>query len=371
MKEYVREERLCGVRVRLDYEDEGDTTQNTALQGNPTNTVTLVIPPSTTKAQALLANITPFASLPPQSSTSVPMGATTYPFATSFPFIMDHTFPSMPNPLPTFPPFSVSMPQPPFYTSGPKASTTIHTHVDPFHDLSQQYVPKMKMSFRLKNDGATYQRLMDMAFKNQVGRNIEVYVDDLVVKSNDKKTMLEDIEETFSTLKQINMTLNPAKCSIGSEEGKFLGHLVCMKDIRANPEKVRAIIEMLSPKTMKEVQRLNGKIASLHRFLSKSAKKSLPFFKVLKACNAKTCFQWTEEAEIAFNERKEYIANLPTLVVPKAGEKLTMFILKRLRLTAFQCRESPLKDIYRWESSMSPPPLYNITNFRRVRVWFV
>ncbi|KAD3066938.1 hypothetical protein E3N88_34818 [Mikania micrantha] len=113
----------------------GDTPQNTALQGISTNSVTLVIPPSTTEAQALLENITSFSSLPPQNSTSIPMGATTYPFATSFPFIVDHTFPSIPNPLPTFPPFSVSMPQPPFYTSGPRASTTIHTHVDPFYDL--------------------------------------------------------------------------------------------------------------------------------------------------------------------------------------------------------------------------------------------
>ncbi|KAD4585999.1 hypothetical protein E3N88_23600 [Mikania micrantha] len=138
--------------------------------------------------------------------------------------------------------------------------------------------------------------------------------------------MLEDIEETFFTLKQINMKLNPAKCSFGLEEGKFLGHLVCIKDIKANPEKVQAIMEMISPKTVKEVQRLNGKIASLHRFLSKSAEKSLPFFKVLKTCNAKTGFQWTEEAEKAFHEMKAYITSLPTLVVSKAGQELVMYI---------------------------------------------
>ncbi|KAD4585423.1 hypothetical protein E3N88_23024 [Mikania micrantha] len=105
-----------------------------------------------------------------------------------------------------------------------------------FH-TSQELFCFKKMPFGLKNAGATYQRLMDRAFKNQVGRNIEVYVDDLVFKSNDEKTMMEDVEETFLTLKQINMKLNPAKCSFVLEEGKFLGHLVCMKDIREKPEK--------------------------------------------------------------------------------------------------------------------------------------
>nr|GEY26283.1 reverse transcriptase domain-containing protein [Tanacetum cinerariifolium] len=80
-----------------------------------------------------------------------------------------------------------------------------------------------KMPFGLKNAGATYQRLMDKAFENQMGRNIEVYVDDLVVKSHTEAEMVRDIEETFQTLRKINMKLNPKKCSFGLAEAVFLG----------------------------------------------------------------------------------------------------------------------------------------------------
>nr|GFC78356.1 reverse transcriptase domain-containing protein [Tanacetum cinerariifolium] len=78
-----------------------------------------------------------------------------------------------------------------------------------------------KMPFGLKNAGATYQRLMDKAFESQMGRNIEVYVDDLVVKSHTEAEMMRDIEETFQTLRKINMKLNPKKCSFGLAEGVF------------------------------------------------------------------------------------------------------------------------------------------------------
>nr|GEY76257.1 reverse transcriptase domain-containing protein [Tanacetum cinerariifolium] len=80
-----------------------------------------------------------------------------------------------------------------------------------------------KMPFGLKNAGATYQRLMDKAFEGQMGRNIEVYVDDLVVKSHTEAEIVRDIEETFRTLRKVNMKLNPQKCSFGLAEGVFLG----------------------------------------------------------------------------------------------------------------------------------------------------
>jgi hypothetical protein len=79
------------------------------------------------------------------------------------------------------------------------------------------------MPIGLKNAGVTYQRLMDAAFKEQIGKNLEVYVDDLVVKSNHENKMLADITETFTTLRKYNVKLNPSKCAFGMEEGKFLG----------------------------------------------------------------------------------------------------------------------------------------------------
>ncbi|GKD92787.1 reverse transcriptase domain-containing protein, partial [Tanacetum coccineum] len=80
-----------------------------------------------------------------------------------------------------------------------------------------------KMPFGLKNVGATYQRLVDKAFQKQFGRNLEVYVDDLVFKSHMENEIIRDIEETFKTLREINMKLNPKKCTFGVKEGMFLG----------------------------------------------------------------------------------------------------------------------------------------------------
>lgn len=99
----------------------------------------------------------------------------------------------------------------------------------------------VKMPFRLKNAGPTYQRLVDSAFRSQIGRNLEAYVDDMVIKSRTEKDLLADIAETFDNLRRINMKLNPKKCSFGVEEGKFLGYMVTSEGIRANPKKTRAL----------------------------------------------------------------------------------------------------------------------------------
>nr|GEZ67228.1 reverse transcriptase domain-containing protein [Tanacetum cinerariifolium] len=116
---------------------------------------------------------------------------------------------------------------------------------------------------------ATYQRLVDSAFKGKVGHNLEVYVDDLVIKSHTKDELVRDIKETFRTLRKINMKLNPKKCTFGAIEGMFLGYLIESDGIKPCPEKTKAVIQLPSPRTMNEVQSLNGKLAGLNRFLSK------------------------------------------------------------------------------------------------------
>ncbi|GKC15425.1 reverse transcriptase domain-containing protein, partial [Tanacetum coccineum] len=139
-----------------------------------------------------------------------------------------------------------------------------------FH-TSQGVYCYTKMPFGLKNAGATYQRLVDNAFEGQVGRNLEVYVDDLVIKSHTEDELVRDIVETFRALRQINMKLNPKKCTFGATEGMFLGYLIGTDGIKPCPDKTKAVIQLPSPRTMKEVQSLNGKLAGLNRFLSKSA----------------------------------------------------------------------------------------------------
>ncbi|XP_022041597.1 uncharacterized protein LOC110944195 [Helianthus annuus] len=183
-----------------------------------------------------------------------------------------------------------------------------------------------KMPFGLKNAGATYQRLMDKTFAGDIGKHIEVYIDDLVVKSPEEDQMLKDIEKTFNSLRSVNMKLNPAKCSFSMEEGKFLGFIVTNGGFKVNPEKVQAIERMPSPKTIKEMQRLAGRLAALNRFLSNHAAKSYPFISTLRNCVKKQECRWTPEAESAFQQMKECLIELPTLTAPFKKEPLILYL---------------------------------------------
>ncbi|GJX59444.1 reverse transcriptase domain-containing protein [Tanacetum coccineum] len=182
------------------------------------------------------------------------------------------------------------------------------------------------MPFGLKNARATYQRLVDKAFQKQISRNLEVYVDDLVIKSRTKQEVIKDLEKTFKTLREINIKLNPIKCAFGMREGTFLGYKVNADGLRVCPDKVEAVLNLPSPKCLKDVQRLNGKLASLNRFLSKLAEKSLPIFKTLKTCTKKSDVQWTTEAEMAFKKMKKLIAELPMLTAPKEKEEPIIYL---------------------------------------------
>ena len=100
------------------------------------------------------------------------------------------------------------------------------------------------MPFGLNNARATYQRLVNHMFRPQIKRNMEVYVDDMLVKSQDEKGHLDNLQETFDTLRQYHMKLNPSKCAFGVSSGKFLGFMVSHRGIEANPDKIQAILDM-------------------------------------------------------------------------------------------------------------------------------
>ncbi|GJV37181.1 reverse transcriptase domain-containing protein [Tanacetum coccineum] len=134
------------------------------------------------------------------------------------------------------------------------------------------------------------------------------------------------MEEAFQTLIEINMKLNPKKCTFGIEEGMFLGYKVSTRGLKVCSDKVDAILGLPSPKCLKDVQKLNGKLASLNRFLAKSAEKSLSFFKTLKKCTRKSDFYWTTEAKEAFKKMKQLIAELPMLVAPMEKEELIVYL---------------------------------------------
>ena len=177
------------------------------------------------------------------------------------------------------------------------------------------------MPFGLKNAGITYQRLMNKMFTHQLGRNIQVYVDDMLVKSVCENDHLNDLQETFNTLRSYNMKLNPSKCVFGVTAGKFLGFMVSQRGIEVNPEKVLAILELEPPRTVKAVQSLNGKVATLNRFVSKAMDKCLPFFRVLKKS-----FEWMDECQKAFEDLKKYLSSPPLLSPSMPREELYLYI---------------------------------------------
>ncbi|GKV15178.1 hypothetical protein SLEP1_g25980 [Rubroshorea leprosula] len=153
-----------------------------------------------------------------------------------------------------------------------------------------------------------------------------------VVKSLKAEDHLTDLEETFNNLRKNRMRLNPAKCIFGVESGKFLGFMVSRRGIEVNPKKIRAIVEMEPPKSVKDIQRLTGRVAALHRFISKSADKCLPFFKIMRLATQKDesgkqkKFEWTQECQVAFDELKSYLSLPPLLTKAKDGEILYLYL---------------------------------------------
>nr|GFB34946.1 reverse transcriptase domain-containing protein [Tanacetum cinerariifolium] len=143
--------------------------------------------------------------------------------------------------------------------------------------ISQGIFCYTKMPFGLKNTEASYQHLVNKAFRKQIGRNLKVYMDDLVIKIRTEDKIVRYIEETFKILKEISMKLNPKKCTFGVEERMFLGYKVNTMGLKVCPDK-------------------------------------------------KSDFQWTVEAEEAFKKIKQLIAELPMLAVPMEKEELIVYL---------------------------------------------
>jgi hypothetical protein len=179
------------------------------------------------------------------------------------------------------------------------------------------------MPFGLKNAGATFQRLMRKAMEAPMGRNAEAYIDDIIVKTHEGHTFIEDLEETFANLRKVNIKLNPTKCAFGVPLGKLLGFLVSHRGIEVNPDKVKAIEEMRPPHSLKEMQHLVTCMAALGCFIARSGEKALPFFKIMKRTGK---FQWTTKANKAFAELKRYLTSPPIMVAPTFHEPLLLYI---------------------------------------------
>jgi hypothetical protein len=179
------------------------------------------------------------------------------------------------------------------------------------------------MPFGLRNAGVTYQRCMNHVFGEHIGRSVEAYVDDIVVKTKRASDLLSDLETTFKCLRAKGVKLNPEKCVFGVPRGMLLGFIVSERGIEANPEKIVAITNMGPIKDLKGVQRVMGCLAALSRFISRLGEKGLPLYRLLRKAE---CFTWTLEAEEALGNLKVLLTNTPILVPPAAGEALLIYV---------------------------------------------
>uniref|UniRef100_A0A2N9HH77 Uncharacterized protein n=1 Tax=Fagus sylvatica TaxID=28930 RepID=A0A2N9HH77_FAGSY len=179
------------------------------------------------------------------------------------------------------------------------------------------------MPFGLKNAGATYQRMVTKMFKDQIGRTMEIYIDDMVVKSRLSQNHLKDLTETFRVLRLHKLRLNASKCVFGVGSGKFLGFMVSHRGIEVNPDQIKVIQELKAPRTHKEVQRLTGMTAALSRFISRSADRCQPFFQLLKKS---TTFKWDDKCVSAFEDLKRYLSSSLLLSNPTPGEPLFLYL---------------------------------------------
>ena len=142
---------------------------------------------------------------------------------------------------------------------------------------------------------------------------MEVYIDDMLVKSIKVELHITHLAETFQVLRSYNMKLNLAKCAFGVSAGKFLGFIVNNRGIQANLDKIKVVLNMLPPSNVKDIQRLTGRIAALSRFISRAGDKCQPF-------------QWDAHCQDAFTTLKTYLSSPPILVSPSEGEFLTLYL---------------------------------------------
>jgi hypothetical protein len=179
------------------------------------------------------------------------------------------------------------------------------------------------MTFVLKNAGATYQKAILKCLASRIGKNVEAYVDDVVVKTTEDDQLIADLTETFVNLREFQWKLNLTKCVFGVPSGLLLGFMVGHRGIEANPAKVDAIRKMAKPSNKKDVMKLTGMMAALGHFISKLGEKGLPFFKLLKKADK---FVWDDEAQKVFKALKESLTPLPIMTPPIPKETVLLYI---------------------------------------------
>ena len=179
------------------------------------------------------------------------------------------------------------------------------------------------MPFGLKNAGATYQRAATTLLHDMIHKEVEVYVDDMIVKAKDREGHTPALRKFFERIKHYKLRLNPKKCTFGVTSGKLLGFIVSQRGIEVDPDKIKAIMEMKPPKTEKEIQGFLGRIQYINRFIAQLTMICEPIFKLLKK---DVPIKWDEQCQVAFDKIKEYLLKPPILVPPMQEKPLLLYL---------------------------------------------
>ena len=181
------------------------------------------------------------------------------------------------------------------------------------------------MPFDLKNARTTYdQRLMNGMFKDLIEKSIQVYVDNMLVKSKIVGDHIKHLNQMFNILRKYWMKLNLLKCAFGVGSDKFLDFMVNQSGIEANPKKINALLKMSAPRKPKEVMSLAGRVVVLSYFVSQATDRCTPFFDVLKGSKK---FKWTDKCEQAFLALKEHLGCSSLLLKPTERKKLYLYLI--------------------------------------------
>ncbi|WKA08452.1 hypothetical protein VitviT2T_026174 [Vitis vinifera] len=179
------------------------------------------------------------------------------------------------------------------------------------------------MPFGLKNAGATYQRAATTLFHDMMHRDVEVYVDDMIVKSRDRSDHLAALERFFERTRQFRLRLNPKKCTFGVTFGKLLGYMVSERGIEVDPDKIRAILDMPAPRTEREVRGFLGRLQYISRFIARLTDICEPIFRLLRKSQPTV---WDDQCQRAFERIREYLLSPPVLAPPTPGRPLLLYL---------------------------------------------
>jgi hypothetical protein len=165
--------------------------------------------------------------------------------------------------------------------------------------------------------------MMQNCLGQQIGRNIQVYIDDVVITTRSESTLIDDLCVTLDNLDKYRLKLNPTKCSFGVPARQLFGFLVSARGIKANHEKIQAILMMAKSTKLDEIKQLVGRVAAPSRIIARLGEKALPFYALMKKSDK---FEWNEEADKAFAHLKQVLSTPPVLVEPREKEPLLLYI---------------------------------------------